>query len=189
MPVECPATATQPARILASPGDGTDFFVGVAPTGAVNFQVLVEGSDVPLRMPPIVLRHGADQAVMAHGCGGVISLAWGYETSDSCGTTVPSAPFETLELVEGAAATVTIDGWTITDASASCGRLVSQSGSPDQLEAMQECAVAVTLNESTITVSGLPRAANSWVLELSFTARNAAGDSFSGPNYVFVHVR
>ena len=160
----------------------------VTATGAVSFQVLVEGSNAPLAIPTVVLRHGAEQATLAHGCGGVISLAWGYDAGDSCATTVPGTPLEMLELVEGDAATVAIDGWTITEARATCGRIVSESGSPDIFEPMSQCTATATLEDGTITVSGLPKAPNAWVLELSFTARNAAGDSFSA-NYVYIHVR
>jgi len=187
--VDCPVASTEPTRTLASAGDATELTVDVTATGAVSFQVIVEGSNAPLAIPTVVLRHGTDEAALAYGCGGIISLAWGYEAGDSCATTVPVTPLEMLELVEGDAATVAIDGWTITEASATCGRIVSESGSPDVFEAMSQCAVAATLTDSTITVSRIPKAPNAWVLELSFTARNPAGDSFSGPNYMYIHVR
>lgn len=189
MNVDCPKASTKPARTLASAGDATEVTLDVIATGAVGFQVLVEGSNAPLAIPAVVLRRGLDEAALAYGCGGVISLAWGYDAGDSCATTVPATPLEMLELVEGDTATLTIDGWTITDASASCGRISSEAGSPDTFEPIAQCTVAATLKDSTITVSNLPRAPNAWVLELRFTARNAAGDSFSGPNYVYIHVR
>lgn len=187
--VECPEASTDPARTLASAGDATEVTVDVIATGAVGFQVLVEGSNAPLAIPAVVLRRGVDEAALAYGCGGVISLAWGYDTSDSCATTLPLTSLATLELASGEFANVTIDGWTITDASATCGRITTAPDTADQFEAMTECTVIAELSDLTISVSGLPKAANPWVLELRLTARNAAGDSFSGPFYAYIFVR
>ena len=187
--VQCPETSVEPYRMMAYLGDATTFEVRVNASGSLAYQVLVEGSDMPLHIPPIVLRHGADQATMGWGCGGSISLGWGYDTGDSCATTVPSTPLETLELAAGDVATVTIDGWTITDARATCGRIITEPNAPPQYEVMSECTVTAVLQDSTVSVSGLPKGGNPWVVELHLTARNAVGDGFSGPFYAYVFVR
>jgi hypothetical protein len=187
--VDCPATSADPFRVMPYLGDATKFEVRVTASGNLAYQVLVEGSDVPLHIPPVVLRHDADQAVMGMGCGGTISLGWGYDAGDSCATTLPSTPLETLELAAGDVATVTIDGWTITDTSASCGRIITEQNAPSLYEAMSECTVTAVLQDSTISVSGLPKGGNPWVVELNVVARNSVGDGFSGPFYAYVFVR
>lgn len=187
--VDCPATSADPFRVMPYLGDATKFEVHVTASGSLAYQVLVEGSDVPLHIPPVVLRHDADQAVMRMGCGGTISLGWGYDSGDSCATTVPSTPLETLELAAGDVANVTIDGWTITDTSATCGRIITEQNSPSLYEAMSECTVTAVLKDSTVSVSGLPKGGNPWVVELHLTARNAVGDGFSGPFYAYLFVR
>jgi hypothetical protein len=187
--VDCPATSARPYRMMPYLGDATKFEVRVTTSGSVAYQVLVEGSDVPLDIPPVVLRHGADQATMAWGCGGSISLGWGYDAGDSCATTLPSTPLETLELATGDVATVTIDGWTVTDARATCGRITTAPDAPSLFEVMTECTVTAVLKGSTVSVSGLPKEANAWVVELNLTARNAVGDGFSGPFYAYIFVR
>jgi hypothetical protein len=187
--VDCPATSAEPFRMMPYLGDATKFEVRVTASGSIAYQVLVEGSDAPLHIPPVVLRHGADQATMGWGCGGSISLGWGYDAGDSCGTTLPSTPLETLELAVGDVATVTIDGWTITDTRATCGRIVTEQNAPSLYEAMSECTVTAVLNDSTVTVGGLPRGANPWAVELNLTARNAVGDGFSSPFYAYLFVR
>ena len=187
--VDCPATSADPFRMMPYLGDSTSFEVRVTASGSLAYQVLVEGSDVPLHIPPVVLRHGADQAAMGMGCGGSISLGWGYDASDSCATTVPSTPLETLTLAAGDVATVTIDGWTIAETSATCGRIITEQNSPSLYEAMTECTVTAVLQDSTISVSGLPKGGNPWVVELNVTARNAVGDGFSSPFYAYVFVR
>ena len=187
--VDCPAKSADPFRMMAYLGDATTFEVRIRASEIIAYQVLVEGSDVPLHVPPVVLHHGADQATMGKGCGGAISLGWGWDASDSCATTVPSTPLETLELVAGDVPTLTIDGWTITDTGATCGRIVTEQNSPSLYEAMSECTVTAILKDSTVSVSGLPKGGNPWVVELNLTARNAAGDAFSGPFYAYVLVR
>jgi hypothetical protein len=187
--VDCPATSAEPFRMMPYLGDATKFEVRVSASGSLAYQVLVEGSDVPLHIPPVVLRHDADQAVMGMGCGGTISLGWGYDAGDSCATTVPSTPLETLELAAGDVATLTIDGWTIADTSATCGRIITEQNSPSLYEAMSECTVTAVLKDSTVNVSGLQKGGNPWVVELHLTARNAVGDGFSSPFYAYVLVR
>ena len=187
--VDCPATSAAPSRMMPYLATATKFEVRVSASGSVAYQVLIEGSDVPLHIPPVVLRHGADQATMGWGCGGSISLGWGYDAGDSCATTLPSTPLETLELAAGEVATVTIDGWTITGARATCGRITPAPDAPSLFEAMTECTVTAVLKGSTISVSGLPKGANAWVVELNLTARNAVGDGFSGPFYAHLFVR
>ena len=187
--VDCPATSAEPFRMMPYVGDATKFEVRVTASGRFAYQVLVEGSDVPLHIPPVVLRHGADQATMGMGCGGSISLGWGYDASDSCATTLPSTPLETLELAVGDVATLTIDGWTITETSATCGRIITEQNSPSLYEAMSECTVSAVLKDSAISVSGLPKGGNPWVVELNLAARNAVGDGFSSPLYAYVFVR
>lgn len=187
--VDCPATSAEPFRMMPYLGDATKFEVRVTASGSLTYQVLVEGSDVPLHIPPVVLRHDADQAAMGMGCGGTISLGWGYDAGDSCATTLPSTPLETLELAAGDVATLTIDGWTITDASATCGRIITEQNAPSLYEAMSECTVTAVLQDSTISVRGLPKGGNPWVVELNLTARNAVGDGFSSPFYAYLFVR
>jgi hypothetical protein len=187
--VDCPATPAEPFRMMPYLGDATSFEVRVTASGSLAYQVLIEGSDVPLHIPPVVLRHGADQAVMGMGCGGSISLGWGYDASDSCATTLPSTPLENLELAVGDVATVTIDAWTITDTSATCGRIITEQNSPSRYEPMSECTVTAVLQNSTINISGLPRGRNPWVVELNVAGRNAVGDGFSSPFYAYVFVR
>jgi hypothetical protein len=187
--VDCPATSEDPYRMMAYLGDATTFEVRISASGRLAYQVLVEGNDVPLDIPPVVLRHGADEATLAYGCGGAISLGWGYDTGDSCATTLPSTPLETLELAAGDVATVTIDGWTITDARATCGRITTAPDAPSLFEVMTKCTVTAVLKDSTISVSGLPKGGNPWVVELNLKARNAVGDGFSGPFYAYLFVR
>jgi hypothetical protein len=190
LPVDCPIDPRVPNRTLSSVGETQEFTVDVAATGAVTFQVLVEGGEDPLRIPAVVIRQvGGDEATMGMGCGVVISLAWGYDTSDSCATTLPATPLETLEFTGRAAATVSLPGWAISDPSVACGRITTSPGDPSQFEAMSNCTAIVGLGDSAISISGLPRAANAWVLELRMTARNGAGDSFSGPFYAHIFVR
>jgi hypothetical protein len=186
--VDCPATSADPFRVMPYLGDATKFEVRVTASGSLAYEVLVEGSDVPLHIPPVELRHDADQAVMGMGCGGMISLGWGYDAGDSCATTLPSTPLETLELAAGKVATVTIDGWTITATSASCGRIITEQNAPSLYEAMSECTVTAVLKDSTVSVSGLPKGDNAWVVELNLTARNAVGDGFSSPFYAYLFV-
>jgi hypothetical protein len=187
--VDCPATSADPFRVMPYLGDATKFEVRVTASGSLAYQVLVEGSDVPLHIPPVVLRHGADHAVMGMGCGGTISLGWGYDAGDSCATTLPSTPLETLELAAGDVATLAIDGWTISDTGATCGRNITEQNSPSLYEAMTECTVTAVLKDSTVSVSGLQKGGNPWVVELQLTARNAVGDGFSSPFYAYVFVR
>ena len=187
--VDCPATSSDPFRVMPYLGDTTKFEVRVTASGSVAYQVLVEGSDVPLHIPPVVLRHDADQATMGWGCGVFISLGWGYDAGDSCATTLPSIPLETLELAAGDVATVAIDGWTISDTSATCGRIITEQNSPSLYEAMTECIVTAVLKDSTVSVSWLPKGGNPWVVEVHLTARNAVGDGFSGPFYAYLFVR
>jgi hypothetical protein len=189
LPVDCPASSTAPSRQMTSVGDVAQFQVQAVASGKIRFQVLIEGSDVPLRIPPVVIQHGLDRATMGYGCGGTISLAWGYETGESCATTLPPTPLETLELAKDTVPTVTIDGWTISEPTASCGRIVTSPGAPDLFEPIDQCRVSASLAQQTIIILGLPAATKPWVVELNLTAQNAAGDSFSGPFYAYVHVR
>jgi hypothetical protein len=169
-------------------GDVTQFQVQTVATGNITFQVLIEGSDVALHIPPVVIRHGLDEATMGYGCGGSISLAWGYSAGDSCATTLPPTPLKTLELSKDTVPTVTIDGWTISEPTASCGRIATSPGAPELFEPMDQCRVSASLVQQTIIIMGLPAATEPWVVELNLTALNAAGDSFSGPFYAYVHV-
>ena len=186
--VDCPATSEKPTRQLSFVGGGSQFEVNVVPSGNVTFQVLVEGSDVALHIPTVAIRHGLDEATMGYGCGGSISLAWGYSAGDSCATSLPATPLETLELSKDTVATVTINGWTISAPEARCGRIVTSPGAPSLFEPMAECRVSAALTHQTIIIMGLPAAAKPWVVELQLTAKNAAGDSFSAPFYAYVHV-
>ena len=102
---------------------------------------------------------------------------------------MPSTPLETLELAAGDVATVAVDGWTISDTSATCGRITTEQNSPSLYEAMSECTVTAVLKDSTVSVSGLQKGGNPWVVELHLTARNAVGDGFSSPFYAYVFVR
>jgi len=122
MAVECPAAPGKPTRQLSYVGDGTEFKIQVVASGNVTFQALVEGSDRALHIPPVVIRHGLDEATMSRGCPGSISLAWGYTASDDCATTIPETPLKTLELSKDTVPTLRIEGWTITAADARCGR-------------------------------------------------------------------
>jgi hypothetical protein len=186
--IDCPASPAAPKRMMSYLATATQFEVRVTISGNVKFQVLAEGSDVALHIPAIPLRHGSDVALMGWGCGG-LSLAWGYDASDSCATSLPGTPLETLELTAGDTATVVIDGWTFSNATATCGRIQTQPGSPDLYEALTTCHVTAELKNGAVSISGLNSAANAWVLEIQMTATNAAGDSFYGPIYAYVHVR
>jgi hypothetical protein len=186
--IDCPASAAAPKRTMPYVATATQFQVKVTISGTVTFQVLVEGSDVPLHIPAIPLRHGSDVAMMGWGCGG-ISLSWGYSGIDDCATTLPSQPLQTLELATGDQATVATEGWTFKGVSATCGRIKTDPGSPDLYEAMATCPVTAEVKNGAITISGLKSAANPWVLEIQMIATNAAGDQFFGPIYAYVHVR
>ena len=74
-----------------------------------------------------------------------------------------------LELAAGDVATVTIDGWTIADTSATCGRITTDASAPSLYEAMSECTVTAVLKDSTVSVSRLPKGGNPWVIELNLT--------------------
>jgi hypothetical protein len=187
--VDCPVSSTTPARQLSFVGDVRQFEVQAVASGSISFQVLIEGSDVALHIPPVVIRHGLDEATMGYGCGGSISLSWGYTAGDSCATTLPPTPLETLELSKDTVPTATINGWTISAPTARCGRIVTSPGAPSLFEPTDQCRVSASLVEQTIIILGLPAATEPWVVELNLTAHNAAGDSFSGPFYAYVHVR
>ena len=189
LPVDCPIDSRAPDRTLSSVGDTQDFTVDVASTGAVTFQVLVQGGEDPLRIPTVLLRQGGAEATLAMGCGVVISLAWGYESADSCATTLPATPLETLEVTGPAAATVSLPGWTLTEPSVACGRIVTSQDAPSRFEATSDCRAIVGLGSGAISISGLPKSANAWAVEVKFSARNPAGDSFSGPFYAYIFVR
>jgi hypothetical protein len=121
-PVQCPVL-TDPQRSMLFVGDEVaSWDVRVRPTRNVDFEVLIEGTDMPLRIPPIVLTAGGQGIAMHGGCWS-ISLAWGYDAGDQCGTTIPSEPIETIVMARDGAAEVTIDGWVISRADAVCGRL------------------------------------------------------------------
>jgi hypothetical protein len=186
--VDCPTSSTKPSRQLSFVGDGTQFEVHVISSGTVTFQVLVEGSDVALHIPKVVIRHGLDEATMSTGCLGSISLAWGYTASDDCATTVPETPLKTLELSKDTVPTLRIDGWTITAADARCGRIVTSSGAPSLFEPVAQCQISAAITHSIVIFSAFPAAATPWVVELQLTAKNAAGDSFTAPFYAYVHV-
>ena len=147
-------------------GERAEFSVRVTASGNVRYQVLVEGSDLLLPHPPVVLRHGTDEATMGEGCGSLITLAWGNETTDQCGTSIPSTPLETIALATDEVATVSLDGWSITRASATCGRIQTEPGGLELYEAQPQCTVNATLKDSIITVGGLTRASEPWLLEL-----------------------
>jgi hypothetical protein len=185
--VDCPTSPTTPSRQLSSVGDVTHFQVQAVAIGNITFQVLIEGSDAAIHIPPVVIRHGLDEAAMGNGCGITISLSWGYSAGDSCATTLPPTPLKTLELSKDTLPTVTINGWTITTADALCGRIVASPGEPSLFEATKQCRVSASLVEQTIIIMGLPAATEPWAVELTLTAQNAAGDSFSGPFYAYVH--
>ncbi len=187
--VNCPALATEPARMVPYIADGIRYEIRVAASGDVRYQVLVESSELLLNHPDLVLRHGADEATMAQGCGGTISLGWGYDTSDSCATTVPSTPLETLAFATGDVATLSIDGWTFSFAGATCGHIKKEAASPDLYEAAADCTVTVNHSDSTISITGIPKGSEPWVLELGLVATNPGGDSFTGPFYALVDVR
>jgi hypothetical protein len=186
--VDCPASPDKPSRQLSYAGDGTQFEVQVVASGNVTFQALVEGSDRALHIPSVVIRHGLGEATMGTGCGGSISLAWGYTAFDDCATTLPATPLETLELSKDTLPTVRIDGWTISTPVARCGRIVTSPGAPSLFEPVAQCRVSAALTHQTIIIMGLPAATKPWVVELQLTATNAAGDSFTAPFYAYVHV-
>jgi hypothetical protein len=186
--VDCPTSSTKPSRQLSFVGDGTQFEVQIVISGNVTFQALVEGSDRALHIPSVAIRHGLDAATMGTGCGGSISLAWGYRAVDDCATTLPSTQLETLELSKDTLPTVRIDGWTITAAEARCGRIVTSPGAPSLFEPVAQCRVWAAITHGIIIFSAFPAAPKPWVVELQLTASNAAGDSFTTPFYAYVHV-
>jgi hypothetical protein len=186
--VDCPTSSTKPSRQLSFVGDGTQFEVQIVISGNVTFQALVEGSDRALHIPSVAIRHGLDEATMGTGCGGSISLAWGYTAFDDCATTLPSTPLETLELSKDTVPTVRLDGWTMTAAEARCGRIVTSPGAPSLFEPVAQCRVWAAITHGIIIFSAFPAAPKPWVVELQLTATNAAGDSFTAPFYAYVHV-
>lgn len=185
--VQCPVLA-DPQRSMAFVGDDlASWAVRVVPTRTIDFEVLIEGSDVPLHIPAIVLTAGDKTIEMQGGCGG-ISLSWGYVASDQCGTTIPEEPIETIQMERGATATVAIDGWTISRADALCGRLERAGGNPDLFEAMPACTVQATLDGGEVRLQGLKPSPDPWLVELGMAAEAAWGDQFSGPFYAYVSV-
>lgn len=186
--VQCP-TPAEPQRSMPYLADTqSDWEVRVEPSGPVTFEVLVEGSDVPLHIPPIVLAADGQQIEMQGGCWS-IGLSWGYSAGDSCGTTIPGQPIESIEMDRGAAATITIDGWIVSRADALCGRLKRAPGNPDLFEAKPDCTVQATLDGGAVQLEGLKPSAEPWLVELTLAAEAAWGDGFSGPFYAYVSVR
>jgi hypothetical protein len=184
--VECPALA-DPQRSIAFIGDDVaSWEVRVVPNGVVDFEARIEGSDVPLHIPPIVLTAGDKSIELAGGCW-AISLSWGYVASDQCGTTIPEQ-IQTIQVERGATASISIDGWEILQASALCGRLDRGAGQPDLFEAMPDCAVQATLDGGGVRLAGLRSAPEPWLVELGLVARAGWGDQFSGPFYAYVSV-
>lgn len=186
--VECPVLA-DPERSIAFVGDEVvSWEVRVVPNGTVDFEVLIEGSDVPLHIPAIVLTAGDKTIEMQGGCW-TISLSWGYVASDQCGRTIPEERIETIHMERGAAVTVAIDGWTISRADALCGRLKQAGGNLDDLfQAMPACTVQATLDGGEVRLQGLTPSPDPWLVELAMSAEAAWSDQFSGPFYAYVSV-
>lgn len=186
--VTCP-TPAGPERAMPYIGEDPSWTVRVVASDGVDFEVLIEGSDVPLHLPQVLLV-ARDKAVpMPVGCGLSLSLAWGYQASDSCGTTIPSEPIGTLNLAPGEAATIALDGWTVTAAAARCGRLRQAAGDPDLFEAIAGCTVNADLDSGVVRVEGMKQSPEPWLVEVQLAARSPWGDAFVGPFYAWVDVR
>jgi hypothetical protein len=182
--VECPVGPDEPARNLVYIADEATIVVTVTASGTVGYSVLVEGNQAPLDLPAVRLGGPDGSAEMRAGCGISISLSWGYQASDSCGTTLPADPIEELALPPTGAATVRLDGWTITEAGAACGRIAD--GDPALFEALDGCSVQAAVGDGDVVLSGLPT--GRWLVELTLGSENDVGDTFRGPFYAWIAV-
>lgn len=182
--VECPVSAGEPSRAMTYVADESAIVVSVAASGTVGYSVVVEGNQSLLDLPAVRLTGPDGSAEMLSGCGVSISLSWGYQASDSCGTTLPAEPIQELTLAPAGAATVTLDGWTITEAGAACGHILD--GDPALFEQLAECTGEAAVTGGEVRLDGLPN--GRWLVELSLSAASEIGDGFSGPFYAWVTV-
>jgi hypothetical protein len=182
--VECPIDTGEPSRALSFVGDDAAIVVTVTASGTVGYSVVVEGNQDPLDLPVVRLSGPNGDAEMRSGCGVSISLSWGYQASDSCATTLPSQPIQELTLAPTGAATVSLDGWTITEAGAACGGI--SNGDPALFEAQAACTVEAAVVDGEVRLDGLP--GGRWLVELSVSAENEIGDAFTGPFYAWITV-
>ncbi|HYO30095.1 MAG TPA: hypothetical protein VER37_05890, partial [Thermomicrobiales bacterium] len=85
--------------------------------------------------------------------------------------------------------TMSLAGWTITDATVRCGRLVSDGEHPGELEEVPECRIEADFDGGELRMVGFPPSGDAWLVAIQLTARNRAGDAFSNTFYAYVLVR
>jgi hypothetical protein len=168
--------------------NGPEAQMSVTVTGRVSYEIRIEGNDALIDLPELVLKAGGSEVEMLPECF-MLTPSWSDPISDSCPSLLPDESLDALQIAAGEVATMSLEGWTITDATVRCGRLISDGDHPGELEPMPGCAIEAEFDGGRLRLIGAEPSPEPWLVQLNLTARNRAGDAFENGFWASLLVR